>query len=447
MNTAQALERMRQVIRRQHKALATEDCYLFWLRRYMAALHQMPAHLTSEKKLERFLTDLALRCDVAASTQNQALHAILYFYKFVLEQPLANVDALRATRPVHERYAPTVTETQTLLQTIPNQGGYPTNLVARLLYGCGLRVSEPLNLRIKDVDLERRRLCIRGAKGGNDRVINLPQSLIPELRQQMQLARTIWERDRHNRTPLMLPHRLADKYPEYQFSWPWAWLFPAHNTCRDPRSGKIVRYRMHEVNVQRAVKYARRKLDISVLPHCLRHAYASHCLDRGTNPRAIQKSMGHKSLETTMGYTHAEALSVCSPLDTLPIILPVLAKDSVSSTGRNPGTIQPEGPNRLSSAHVYLAHPNLTTPGRSPINEEAGKGIAKAGARLNPQPFSRARLPQSSCESQRTGSTAQKRQEPMLCDSRMSPRDNPVVGSRCSPLLSRPPQRHFSRAG
>jgi len=119
----------------------------------------------------------------------------------------------------------------------------------------------------------------------------------------------------------MLPHRLADKYPEYQFSWPWAWLFPAHNTCRDPRSGKIVRYRMHEVNVQRAVKYARRKLDISVLPHCLRHAYASHCLDRGTNPRAIQKSMGHTSLETTMGYTHAEALSVCSPLDTLPITL------------------------------------------------------------------------------------------------------------------------------
>lgn len=116
---------------------------------------------------------------------------LLQVRSFVLEQPLANVDALRATRPVHERYAPTVTETQTLLQTIPNQGGYPTNLVARLLYGCGLRVSEPLNLRIKDVDLERRRLCIRGAKGGNDRVINLPQSLIRKLRQQMQLARTV----------------------------------------------------------------------------------------------------------------------------------------------------------------------------------------------------------------------------------------------------------------
>ena len=147
----------------------------------------------------------------------------------------------------------------------------------------------------------------------------------------MQLARTVWERDRHNRTPVMLPHRLAVKYPEYQFSWPWAWLFPAHNICRDPRSTKIVRYRMHEVNVQRAVKHARRQLGISVLPHCLRHAYATHCLDRGTNPRAIQKSVGHRSLETTMGYTHAEALSVPSPLDALPIILPALAGQSAFS--------------------------------------------------------------------------------------------------------------------
>ena len=318
MNTAQAIDRMRQIIRRQHKALSTEDCYIFWLRRYMAAVRQMSLELPSEKKLEKFLTDLALHHDVSASTQNQALNAVLYFYRVVLEQPIANVNALRATRPVHERYSPTVSETHSLLQTTPNQGGYPTNFIARLLYGCGLRVSEPLNLRIKDIDLERRRLCIRGAKGGNDRVVTLPLTLLPELRQQMQLARAVWQRDSHNRTPVMLPHRLAKKYPEFQFNWGWAWLFPAHNTCRDPRSGTIVRYRMHEVNVQRAVKHARRKLGISVLPHCLRHAYASHCLDRGTNPRAIQQAMGHKSLETTMGYLHAEALSVNSPLDVLP---------------------------------------------------------------------------------------------------------------------------------
>jgi len=203
-----------------------------------------------------------------------------------------------------------------LLQTIRNEGGYPTNLIARMLYGCGLRVTEPLNLRSKDLDLERRSLCIRGAKGGNDRVVPLPESLVPELTQQMQFAGAVWQRDKQNRTPLMLPNRLARKYPEYKFSWAWAWVFPAHYPCRDPITGAIVRFRMHEANVQRAVKQARRKLGISVLPHELRHGYATHCLERGTNPRAIQQVMGHKSLETTMGYLHADSLSVRSPLET-----------------------------------------------------------------------------------------------------------------------------------
>ena len=317
MTNSQAIERLRQVLRRQHKALSTEDCYIFWVRRYIVALRSVPKDLSSEKKLEHFLTRLALRENVAASTQNQAFNAVVFFYKDVLGQPLGNVDALRAKRPVHERHAPSVSDTRLLLRTIRNRGGYPTNLIARLLYGCGLRVSEPLNLRIKDINLERGTLCIRGAKGGNDRVVQLPPSLVPELKQQMQCARLIWQIDKQNRTPLMLPHRLARKYPEYQFSWGWAWLFPAHYPCRDPRSGTIVRYRMHEANVQRAVKYARRKLGISVLPHELRHGYATHCLERGINPRAIQQAMGHKSLETTMGYLHAEALSVCSPLELL----------------------------------------------------------------------------------------------------------------------------------
>jgi integron integrase len=317
MNTSQAICRMREVIRRQHKALSTEQTYIGWLRRYITALHQMPESLSSEKKLEQFLTDLARHRDVSASTQNQALNAILFFYKAVLGQPIGDINALRAKRPVHERHAPTVSETQSLLQTIRNEGGYPTNLIARLLYGCGLRVTEPLNLRIKDLNLEKCSLCIRGAKGGNDRVVPLPASLLPELTQQMQYARTVWQRDKQDRTPLMLPHRLARKYPECQFSWGWAWLFPAHYTCRDPITGTFVRYRMHEANVQRAVKHARRKLGITVLPHELRHGYATHCLERGTNPRAIQQVMGHQSLETTMGYLHAESLSVPSPLDAL----------------------------------------------------------------------------------------------------------------------------------
>ncbi len=317
MNSVQAILRLRQVIRRQHKALATEENYVFWLRRYMAAIDQMPGTLASNEKLEQFLTDLACRHHVSASTQNQALNAILFFYNHVLKQQIQNVDALRAKRPVHMRRAPSVEETLALLQTVGNVGQYPTSLIARMLYGCGLRVSEPLNLRIKDVDLHRCRLCIRGAKGGNDRMVLLPLALVGELTGQMKFAHSVWQRDKRDRTPVMLPHGLRRKYPEYQFSWPWAWLFPAHGPCRDPRTGLVVRYRMHEANVQRAVKQARRQLGISVLPHELRHGYATHCLERGANPRAIQQAMGHQSLETTMGYLHADSLSIRSPLDIL----------------------------------------------------------------------------------------------------------------------------------
>jgi len=228
MNSEQAINRARDVIRRQHKALSTEETYLSWLRRYMAALREMPEALSSEKKIECFLTDLARYRDVSASSQNQALNAILFFYRDVLVQTIGKVDALRAQRPVHLRHAPTIGETQQLLQTIRNLGGYPTTLIAKMLYGCGLRVTEHLNLRIKDINLERRKLCIRGAKGGNDRMVALPASLVPELIQQIQAARSVWQTDRQNRTPVTLPFRLAKKYPEFQFVWGWAWLFPAH---------------------------------------------------------------------------------------------------------------------------------------------------------------------------------------------------------------------------
>lgn len=316
MNAAQAIQKLRQVIHRQHKALATEESYVLWLRRYMTAIRQMPNTLPSEQKLERFLTELAQQ-GVAASTQQQAFNAIAFFYKDVLRVPLQAVDALRVRRSAHLRHAPTVTETRLLLQAVPDIGGYSTNLIARLLYGCGLRVSEPLNVRIKDLNLQVPCFYIRGAKGGKDRVVSLPCSLTSELMQQLEFAKMVWRRDSQNKIPVMVPEPLVRKYPEYQFAWSWAWLFPAHYPCRHPRTGRTVRYRMHEANVQRAIKQARRKLGIMVLPHELRHAYATHCLQRGTNPRAIQQAMGHRSLETTMGYLHAESLSVQSPLETI----------------------------------------------------------------------------------------------------------------------------------
>jgi site-specific recombinase XerD len=317
MNHTEAIARARDVLRRQHKSLATERCYLHWLARYMRALRHMPATLPSEQKMERFLTELATGAGVSASTQNQAFNAILYFYRDVLGVTLANVNALRATRPAHLRHAPTVAETGLLIGAVRDVGGYPVNLIVRLLYGCGLRVTEPLNLRIKDVDMENCRLAIRGAKGGKDRVVALPCSVAEEIRMQMEYARAVWKRDGQARIPLEIPGQLGAKYPEYRFAWPWAWVFPQRHPCKHPRTGELVRYRMHESNVQQGVKEARRKLGIMVLPHELRHAYATHSLNRGVNVKALKEAMGHAQVETTIGYCHAEALSVPSPLEAL----------------------------------------------------------------------------------------------------------------------------------
>ena len=314
MNPQEAINQTRAVIRRQHKALATEESYLNWLRRYIQAVRQMPNGLSSEKKLERFLTELALARDVSASTQNQAFNAIAFFYKDVLGLPLQNVDALRTSRPAQLRHAPSVKETRALIEAVRDVAGYPTNLITRLLYGCGLRVTEPLNLRIKDVPLEAGRLDILGAKGRKSRVVALPCSLTEELRQQIEFARHVWRQDVTNQIPVELPHQLAAKYPEFRFAGGWAWLFPSRRPCQHPRTGEIVRFRMHEANVQRAIKEARRKIGVMVLPHELRHAYATHCLDRGVNLKALQEAMGHECIETTIGYCHADALSVASPL-------------------------------------------------------------------------------------------------------------------------------------
>jgi integrase len=163
----------------------------------------MPSDPPSERNLERSLPDLARRHDASASRQNQALHTVLFFYREVLGQTIGNINSPRAKRPVHARHAPTVTETQLLLQTIRDVGGYPTNLIARLLYGCGLRISEPLNLRVKDLNLAQFRLCIRGAKGGSDRFVALPVTLVAEIKKQLERARVIWQQDKQDGMPLM----------------------------------------------------------------------------------------------------------------------------------------------------------------------------------------------------------------------------------------------------
>ena len=167
---------------------------------------------------------------------------------------LKNIQSLRARRPQLVRHAPTREETLRLLKTVEAEADFATNLAVRLLYGCGLRVTEPLNLRIKDVALDSAQFTIRAAKGAKDRVVAIPCSALEDLRAQIESARVIWKRDQSNQCPVALPHQLAVKYPPAAFEWNWAWLFPASQPCADPRSGKRVRWRWHEVKLQRAVR-------------------------------------------------------------------------------------------------------------------------------------------------------------------------------------------------
>jgi site-specific recombinase XerD len=301
---AEALKKATDMLRLQRKALTTEQCYLHWIGSFIDWLFEHGRDMPdSRTRIEAYLTALAHR-RVSASTQNQAFNAIKYYYNQVRCETVEGIDALRASRPRTHRTALSREDTLALLDRIRDVAGYPTRLVSRLLYGCGLRVSEPLNLRIKDIDAPGSRLIIRGAKGGKDRMVIVPCSLMPEIQEQIQRARVVWQADQLRKMPVEVPGELARKYKNAPFSWQWAWLFPSHQPCDHPRTGERVRYRMHECNVQRAVKDAAKSLDLDSLatPHILRHCWATHVIDGGAAIRDVQELMGHSSLETTMGY-------------------------------------------------------------------------------------------------------------------------------------------------
>jgi len=311
MNLDLAIKKTREIIRLRHLSNATEASYCGWLIRFARFVRERCRDGSPEQKMEAFLTQLAKQ-GVSASTQNQAFCALLFFYREVLKVELGKVDSLRAKKPVFLRFAPEAHEVKALLAAVKDVAGYPTRLIVQLIYGCGLRVCEPLNLRLKDLLFAESKIVIRGAKGGKDRFVSMPCSLVTELRAQAEFARSVSEKDRLAALPVALPGLLAQKYPHWRFSPKWAFLFPAHESCEF--RGAIVRYRCHEANVQRAVRAAARPLGLEITPHHLRHAYGTHCMNRGANPRAIQQAMGHSNLETTMGYLHAEPLGVESPL-------------------------------------------------------------------------------------------------------------------------------------
>ena len=316
MTISQALEKLKDAMRVRHLSLRTEKAYALWLRSYMEAVCTYPPEWTSEEKVARFLTEQARR-GVAASTQTQALNALVFFYGSVLGAPLGSLDAVRVRRPAMVRLALSVEQTHDFLAALEDVGGYPTRLVVRLIYGCGLRVTEPLELRIKDVDLAGQRLVIRGAKGGKERVVSLPKSLRGDMEGQLRMARAVWRGDVAAGLPTALPGLLRRKSPRLASAEAWAWLFPAHTAMAHPRTGERVRWRMHEVNVQRAVRAAAARAGIEgkVTPHVLRHCYATHAHRAGAAVRDLQEALGHVHVDTTVRYLSPEPAGVRSPLD------------------------------------------------------------------------------------------------------------------------------------
>lgn len=324
LQSTRVLDQLRERIRYMHYSLSTEQLYVYWVRffiRWSARNGQMrhPRDLGAPD-VEAFLTMLATERKVSASTHNQALSAVLFLYREVLcvQMPwLENIN-----RPTQKRRIPSVLTRDEVAGLLAHMDGQ-TALLARLLYGTGMRLMEGMRLRIKDVDFDRHVIIVREAKGGKDRVVMLPHSLAPALRTQMLAARAQWETDRQaQRGGVETPHALEKKYPKVGHTWGWFWLFPSPTLSTDPRSGVERRHHLYEDRVQRALKRAVPLAGIHkpVSVHTLRHSFATHLLQAGTDIRTVQELLGHSDVSTTMIYTHVlkvAAGGTASPLDAL----------------------------------------------------------------------------------------------------------------------------------
>jgi len=316
--SSQLLNHVRAQIRLRHYSYRTEQSYIHWIVRFIR-FHQLrhPRHL-GKKEVEAFLSHLATDRQVAAATQNLALSAILFLYKHVLELELPWLDdVVKVKRPARLPVVLTKHEIQSILARLRP----PHDLVVQLLYGSGLRISEALRLRVKDVDFHRLSLTVRDGKGAKDRVTVLAERCHEALLRQVETAMDRGELDKQQQQGgVILPDALARKYPNARFEPGWQWVFPSHKLSRHPRTGAIGRYHLFRTTVQKAVKRASSDARIPkpVTCHAFRHSFATHLLESGADIRTIQQLLGHADVRTTMIYTHVVqrgALGARSPMD------------------------------------------------------------------------------------------------------------------------------------
>jgi integron integrase len=312
------LEEVRQSLRLRHYSYRTEEQYLGWVRRFILFHRKRHPREMGAAEVEAFLNDLAVRGQVAAATQNQALAALIYLYRHVLNQELPWLNEIvRARRPRRVPLVLSRAETQAVLAQLP--GVYW--LIGTLLYGGGLRLMECLRLRVQDIDFGYSRITVRDGKGGKDRVTILPALVVPPLRAHLQAME-----ERHRAAVrdgyggVELPLSVIHKRPAAALEWAWQYVFPALRHSEDPRSGVTRRHHIMEDSVQRQMRAAVRRAGINKAASChtLRHCFATHLLERGYDIRTVQELMGHADVSTTQLYTHVlqkGANAVTSPAD------------------------------------------------------------------------------------------------------------------------------------
>ena len=318
MSKSPLLEQVRNHMRVHHYSLRTEEAYIDWIKRFILFHGKRHPAEMGEQEITAFLTHLAVAKNVAGSTQNQALAAILFLYKQVLKQDLDWMDGIvRAKRPARIPEVLVPDEVKALLKQLTGTH----QLIARLLYGTGMRLMEAIRLRVGDINFGYRQITVRSGKGDKDRVTVLPDSLINPLQVHLTRVRSLHERDlAEGFGRVYLPHALERKYPNASREWRWQYVFPSMKRSEDPVSRAIRRHHLDEKNLQRAIKQAASLLGYParVTSHTFRHCFATHLLESGQDIRTVQELLGHSDVKTTMIYTHVlkrGGRGVRSPLD------------------------------------------------------------------------------------------------------------------------------------
>lgn len=321
LRSTRLLDQLRERIRYAHYSLRTEKTYVYWARYFIRFHHLRHPKDMGAAEVQTFLSFLANDRGVAPSTHRQALAAILYLYKEVLDIKLPWLDEIG--RPKERQRIPVVLsrgEVAALLGGVDDHH----RLICQILYGAGLRLMECLSLRVKDLDFERRTIIVRQGKGGKDRVVMLPSTLVTALKTQLNHSRSLWAQDRAQSLPgVHVPDALNRKYPRAGESWAWHWVFPSPTLSTDPRTSIHRRHHQYEQTVGRAITRAVALVQIpkKVTAHTLRHSFATHLLDSGVDIRRVQELLGHSDVSTTMIYTHvlsSSAAGTPSPLESLP---------------------------------------------------------------------------------------------------------------------------------